>query len=314
MASRPACRVIEPWVSRSADGDRDDRDRDRGEQLERRRRHEGDAQGAHRGDAVLLAHLADHLDLALGPAVADQGGQAAHDVEEVAGQRGERRPALLGLGLGRAPDQGREEREQGQGQQHDEAADPVDPEQRGEREHRHDGAGDERGEEARGIRLDRGRALGREGDRAVGSGAPLRGGGEPALDEPSAQGHGDLDPDPGRDPLGGPGQHGPHGEQARQPQRRGAQRACPRRPPPRAAASAMARPMVATPWRTPTTARTATGRRAAGAVLSSRGSKGLIGVAVRSVRGRGPRPGCSASRAACGRPSRCTPCRAARSG
>ena len=43
------------------------------------------------------------------------------------------------------------------------------------------------------------------------------------------------------------------------------------------AASAMARPIVAIPWRTPTTARTATGWRAAGAVLSSRGSKGLIG-------------------------------------
>ncbi len=75
------------------------------------------------------------------------------------------------------------------------------------------------------------------------------------------------------------------------------------------AAIAMARPMVATPCSTPTTARTATGRRAAGAVLSRRGSKGLIGGGRRLVRARGPRRGCSASRAACGRPSRCSPCR-----
>ena len=54
------------------------------------------------------------------------------------------------------------------------------------------------------------------------------------------------------------------------------------------AATEAARPMVATPWRTPTTARTATGRRAAGAVLSSRGSKGLIGgCAVSSRQGTG---------------------------
>ncbi len=207
-----------------ADGDRDDRDRDRGEQLERGRRHEGDPQGAHGGGAVALAHLTDHLHLALGAAVADEGGQAAHDVEEVARQRRERGPLLLGLGLGGAPDQGGEERQEGEGEQHDQAADPVDPEERGERQHRHDGAGDERGEEAGGIRLDRGGALGREGDRPVGGGATLRRSGQPPLDEPAAQGHGDLDPDPGRDPLGGPGQHGPHREQAREPEGRGAQR------------------------------------------------------------------------------------------
>ena len=39
-----------------------------------------------------------------------------------------------------------------------------------------------------------------------------------------AQGHGDLDPDPGGDPLGGPGQPGPHREQAREPEGRRAQR------------------------------------------------------------------------------------------
>ncbi len=42
-------------------------------------------------------------------------------------------------------------------------------------------------------------------------------------------------------------------------------------------ATANASAIVAAPWATPTAARTATGRRAAGAALSSRGSKGLIG-------------------------------------
>ena len=206
-----------------ADGDGDDGDRDRGEQLQGRRRHEGQLQRAHRRDPVPLAHLADDLDLALGAAVADEGGQAAHHVEEVAGQRGQRRPALLGLGLGGAPDQRGEEGQQGEGEQHDEAAEPVDPEQRGQGEHRHDGAGDERGEEAGGIRLDRRGALGGEGDRAVGSGTALRGGGEPPVDEPAAQGHRHLDTDPGRDPLGGPGQHRAHREQRGEPQPGGAQ-------------------------------------------------------------------------------------------
>ena len=63
--------------------------------------------------------------------------------------------------------------------------------------------------------------------------------------------------------------------------------------------SAMARPIVAIPWRTPTTARTATGRRAAGAVLSSRGSKGLIGgcaVGSRQATGTGAGMFCVLSR------------------
>ena len=130
----------------------------------------------------------------------------------------------LGLGLGGSADQGREEGEQGEGEQHDEAAEPVDPEQRRQGEHRHDGTGDERGEEAGGIRLDRCRALGGEGDRAVGRRAALGGRGEPAVEQAAAQGHGDLDPDPGRDPLGGPGEDGPHREQAGEPQARGEQR------------------------------------------------------------------------------------------
>ena len=217
------------------------------------------------------------------------------------------------LGLGRAPDQGREEGEERQGQQHDEAADPVDPEQGGEREHRHDGAGDERREEARGIRLHRGRALGGEGDRAVRGGPPFRGGGEPTLDEPPAQGGGDLDPGPGRDPLGGPGQQRPHDEQAGEPEARGPQRGAlddrHHEGGERDGQADGGDPLEDADDRQDDDRPACSRRRPEQSRV-----EGPHGVCAGSVRAPGPRPGCSASRAACGRPSRCTRCRAARSG
>ena len=225
MASSPACRVIDPVGEPQADGDGDDGDRDRGEQLQGRRRHEGDAQRAHRRDAVPLADLADHLDLPLGPAVADEGGQAAHDVEEVAGQRGERRPLLLGLGLGRARRSG--PRRTGRRGRVSSTMRPL------SQSTQNSVASASTGTKAPATSAGRKRAAYGSTEaapcaarvtRAVGAGAARRGRPASARRAARAGPTVDLDPDPGRDPLRGPGQHGPHGEQAGQPQRRRAQR------------------------------------------------------------------------------------------
>ena len=88
----------------------------------------------------------------------------------MAGQAGQRLPPPVGLLLGGLADERGEEGEQGQGEDDDERAHPVDDEEGRDGEGRDDGTGDERGEEARGIRLDGGGALGGEGDGPVGAG------------------------------------------------------------------------------------------------------------------------------------------------
>ena len=179
-------------------------------------------------------------------------------------------------------DEGREERQQREGQHDDEGADPVDPRQRHHGEHRHHDTGDERGEEARGIRLDGRRTLGGERDRPVGVGSALGRCGQPPRRAAARAGPPSPRPRPRRRPARRP-TPGPRGPRtAPRATSRASAAACPRRPPRRGPPARTARPIVATPWSTPTTARTATGRRAAGAVLSSRGSKGLIGDADRS--------------------------------
>jgi hypothetical protein len=162
------------------DRDGHDGDRDRGEQLEGSRGQEGQFQRPHRRATVALADLTDDVDLALGPAVGDQRRQAPHHVDEMAGERRQSRPAAVRVGLGGLADERREEGQQRQREHHDEGAQPVDPDQRCERQHGHHGGVDERWEEARGIRLDGGGALRSEGDGRVGSRPVVGGQAEPA--------------------------------------------------------------------------------------------------------------------------------------
>ncbi len=296
------------------DADGDDGDRDRGEELESGGGEEGDPQRAHRGAAVLLADLGDDLDLALGPAVADEGGQPPHDVEEVAGQGGEGRPPPFRVGLGGAADEGGEERQERQGEDDDQGAQPVDPQQGGDGERRHRDPGDECRQEAGGVRLDRGGALGGEGHPTVGVGATLGRDGEPAGEQVLAQGGRHLHPGPGGRPLGDPRQRGARGEESGQPRRRategrpvddrddqGGEREGRRDRRERPGAR---RPR---PGRRPAGEQPAPSSAAVGRRVSS-GSRHL------GVSGRTRRPGCAGSRSACGRCSRSTRCRGARSG
>ena len=86
----------------------------RGGEVEHGARQKGDAQRLHGGAAVLLADRGDALGLGLAAVEGAQGGQAAHDVEEVVREAREGPPAGPRAALGVAPDQPHEERDQGQ--------------------------------------------------------------------------------------------------------------------------------------------------------------------------------------------------------
>ena len=97
IASSPACSVIEPWASRRPTVTATRATEIVASSSSAAERQERQPQGAHRRHAgAARLTVADGLDLALGPAVADQGRQAAHDVEEVAGQRRRAPPSALG--------------------------------------------------------------------------------------------------------------------------------------------------------------------------------------------------------------------------
>ena len=299
-----------------ADAHRDDGHRDRGEQFQRRRGHEGEFESAHGRHPVPLAHLVDDLDLAAGPAITDERGQAPHDVEKVPAEGGERGPAFVRVVLGRLADQGREERQQGQGEHDDEGAQPVNPDQGDDGEHRHDHGGDERGEEARGIRLDGGGALRGERDRAIGGGAALGRERQPPGEQGPPQRGRHLDPGPGGDPFGDPGKTGPRGEQAGAPHHRHGHRV--------AAddgdderGDRKGEPDRRQPLDDPHDRQDGdrrSGRRRRPEQSWIEGShKGAI-IPYAAVSRPGPARGCGGSRSACGRPSTTTPCRRARSG
>ena len=118
--------VHRPVGEPQADGHRDDGDADRGEQLEGGRAEEGDAERLHRRPTVALADVTHHLDLTSRAPEVDEGGQPAHDVEEVTSEAGERGPTALGRVGRRAPDEGGEDGQQRHGQHDDERARPVD--------------------------------------------------------------------------------------------------------------------------------------------------------------------------------------------
>ena len=124
----------------------------RGQQLERRRGHERQPQGGHRRLAVALADL-DRTVATWRCLVRSRPASAGRARRRGSGRTARQRgPATLGGLLGGPPDEGGEEREQGQGQHDDHAARPVDartgsPPPAPARRTR-----DERGEEARDVR------------------------------------------------------------------------------------------------------------------------------------------------------------------
>ena len=119
--------------------------------------------------AVALGDLADPRGLGLGAAEGHQGGQAAHHVEEVAGQRGHRPPLALGPVAGREADQRSEDRDQRQRGEHDHGAGDV------LGRHRHDGedrqhAGQHEGRQVAGqVGLGRGHPAGDQDRGLAGS-------------------------------------------------------------------------------------------------------------------------------------------------
>ena len=301
---QPGQQVEVPRREPQSDGDGDQGHGERGQQLERRGGQERQPQGGHRLLAVALADRPHGRDLAHTSSVGDQRRKAAHDVDEVAGQPLERGPATVGGLLGGPPDEGGEEREQGQGQHDDHAARPVDDEQGPHRQDRHDGRVDQGGEVPRHVGLDRGAPLGGQG-RPDGRIRPrLRRAFQPGSEQPCPQRSRHRDAGPRRGALDRVGQCGPSAERQRQQgdrtdevvpvDHRGDQRTDGER----------------TAYRRHALEHTGdaeTDHRPAG--LRNRPQQPR----VHRPRSGHLRPGCGARRSACGTPSRSSPGRAARS-
>ncbi len=180
----PNVQVHRPVGQPEAHRHRHHRHRDRGQQLEGGRRQEGGAQGADRRPAVNVTDRSDVGDLVVGPAVGDQGGQAPHDIEEMAGHGVHRTPAPSGLRLGVQADQSGEERQQRQREHQDDGAPEVDPEQHEHGEHRDDRSRHQRREILGDVGLDALRPRPGQRHRLGGRGAPLGRAGNPAPQQP----------------------------------------------------------------------------------------------------------------------------------
>ena len=92
-----------------ADRHRDQGDRDGGEQLEDERGEEGQLEGGQGGHPITIGHVRDGAGLSLGPPEDLEGGEACHDVEEMAGQSVQRPHAGRGAVAGRQADQAHED-------------------------------------------------------------------------------------------------------------------------------------------------------------------------------------------------------------
>ena len=149
--------VHRPLDQAQADGDGDDRHGQRGQQLEDQRGQERDAQHAHRGRPVVLAHPPDGLGLGTGPVEHLQGGQALDHVEEVPREHAEGVPLPGDPGLRVAADEHHEHRDQRHGQGHDHGRQRVLGEDRHAPDERHDHGQDQLGQVAREVRVQGGR-------------------------------------------------------------------------------------------------------------------------------------------------------------
>ena len=137
------------------DLDRHEGDRQRGHQLQGDRRGEGDLERRHGHLAVTVGDPADRAPLGLGATVGDQGGQPLHHIEEVTGQLRQDLPLPIGRIPGRHPDQGGEDRDQGEGEHDNHRRDPVLDCDRHHGQEGQDAREQQRREIAGDIRLDR---------------------------------------------------------------------------------------------------------------------------------------------------------------
>ena len=136
--------------------DGDQGDRQRGDELEHRRRGEGQLQDVAVRTAVAVGDLADPRRLGARPPVGHQGRQTPDHVDEVAGQLRQRLPLPLRAVPGRQPDEDGEDRHEREGERDDDRAGAVLGGQGEQGEHGQDAGHDERGQVAREVGLDRG--------------------------------------------------------------------------------------------------------------------------------------------------------------
>ena len=203
-----------------ADRDRDQGDRQGGQDLEHQRGEERDAQGPHRGAAVLVGDGAEALGLASGPAERDEDVEPGDEVEEVVAEHGERPPAPRRVVAGVQADQDHEDRDERDRRRDDDGRHPVRGEQPDPHEHRHRRGQQQGRQVAPQVPVERVHAAGRQGGELGGGGQAGVAGPEPqdVVDEVGAQ----LGPDARAGAHGGglrgPGQQGPSRDHADQDQ------------------------------------------------------------------------------------------------
>ena len=173
----------------NADRHRDERDPERRRELQHRPGEKRDPERAHRGAAILVAHLRDPLRLRLGSVEGTKRRQSADDVREVAREASERTPARVRSPLRVAADEPHEDRDEREREEHHARRDEVDRRDEDEDGRRHDRCEHELWQVAGERRLERVDAG--DGDRrdlgaprAVERGRPVA---EPPLDEVESQ-------------------------------------------------------------------------------------------------------------------------------
>ena len=138
--SRAVVRSSEPPSSRSPTGTATSASDSDAHQLQHQRRQERHPQRPHGGAPVGVGHpLGSTVGLVAGPAEGAQRGQAADHVEEVPAEPGQRRHCRSVTALVCHADQRAEDRDQRQGDQHDDRTGQVggeQPDEHGDRHHR----------------------------------------------------------------------------------------------------------------------------------------------------------------------------------
>ncbi len=152
------------------DRDCDDRDRDRREELEHETREERDAEHAHRLAAVLVGDTLDGRGGTVLPAEDLEGRQALHGVGEARREALQRAPLLLLHRARGEADQNHEDRDEGKGEQHGEARDPVLPPHHRQDQRRRDDGLHQLRQVAAEVRLERFESA--PGGHRKGSGVP----------------------------------------------------------------------------------------------------------------------------------------------
>jgi len=112
----------------------------RGDPLQNQGREKGHAQHTHRRAPKLVADLGDGADLLPAAAEEFEGRQSLEHIQKVGAHAAERAPLLLRQAIGQPPNEDHEQRDEGCGEEHDQARGPIEGEDKEQDGQRHKGS------------------------------------------------------------------------------------------------------------------------------------------------------------------------------